>query len=146
MSERFLLILPSGANQTIGTSYDYTIPTQLDLDPEGIYECALVDCSFSNPGATGNSVFITIDFIERQQIGNDFFPILYKTRPMTSEVVQGDPTTETYYEKEIGTIQQWRRIIKHNINNIRVTIYESDGTPIPTTKYSMVQIIVQRIG
>lgn len=140
-----MLILPSGSEEAIGTSYDYTLPLSLDLDPERKYECALVDCSFSNPGATGNSVFINLDFIENQQIGHNYYPILYKTKPMTSEVVVGDPTTETYYEKEIGTIQQWRTINRHSINNVRITIYESNGTPIPTTKYSMVQIVIREI-
>jgi hypothetical protein len=140
-----LIILPSGATEAIGFSYDYTIPLNLDLDPEKNYEAALIDCSFSNPGPTGNSVFINIDFIENQQLGHNYYPILYKTRPMTSEIIVGDPTTETYYEKENGSIIQWRKIIKHSINNVRVTIYESNGTPIPVTKYSMVQIIIREV-
>ena len=144
MNENLILILPSGSIDAVGNSGDYTLPISLDLDPKGEYECALIDCSFSNPGSTGNSVFITVDFIENQQIGNNHYQILYKTQPMTKEVIVGDSTTETYYEKEHGTIIPWRRVTKHSINNIRVTIHESDGTPVPNTKYSMIQLIIKR--
>ena len=81
-----------------------------------------------------------------QQVGNDFAPILYKTKPMTQQVISGEPATEIYYEKENGTIQQWRRLNKHSINNIRVKIQESTGTPIPNTKFSIIQILIRRIA
>lgn len=154
-----ILVLPAGDVSAIGNNADYTIPNiNLSLDPKGVYEASLIDCSFPNPGSTNNSVFISVDFLDNQLIGNNYFPILYKTQPMTQPVDSNEDSTKIHYEKELGSIQQWRRLTKTFIDNIRVRIYQSDGTNIPAhnanlpggggqyNSYSIVQLIIRQVA
>lgn len=144
--DSIILILGSGDVNATGTAGEFTVPVSgLKLDPKGEYYAALIDVSFSNPGATNNSIFVTCDLVENQRIGQNYSPILYKTKPM---IVERDPTKTTtlvYYEKENPTLQ-WRKVERHQtINNIRITISESDGTPIPNDKFSLVQLMIKRL-
>lgn len=141
-----ILLLGSGDIDATGTSANFTVPVNLRLDPKGIYYAAIIDISFSNPGATFNSVIVTCDLVQDQIIGQNYLPIIYKTRPMTTEKDATDPSTDVYYEKENPTLQ-WREIERHgSVNNIKITIAESDGTPVPNDKFSLLQLIIKRIG
>lgn len=145
--DNLILVLPSGDPSAIGTPSDFTIQNiNLSLDPKGVYQASLIDVSFANPGASLNSVFVSVDFLENQLVGNKYYPILYKTAPMTTPIDNNDPATKVHYEKEVGTIQQWRQVQKTFIDNIRVQINQSTGTPVPHTSYSMVQLMIQRIA
>lgn len=140
-----ILLLASGDETAMGTNSDYSLPVDIKLDPGSEYECSLIDCSFSNPGATGNSVFISVDFIGQIPINNTYYNILYRTRPMTQEIVENEFSSGIYYEKEIGSIQQWKRIAKTNINNVRVQITQSTGEYVPNDKYSLIQLAIRKV-
>lgn len=145
--DSIILILGSGDINAIGNSSDFTIPiSSLTLDPSGIYYAAIIDASFANPGATYNSVFITCDVIENQMIGQNYLPLLYKTEPMTKIIDPTDPATGIIYVKENPTLQ-WRKVERHgSINQIRITISESNGTPIPSDKFSLIQLMIRRVA
>ena len=140
--EQYILALPSGDPNASGTASDFTIfGVDLSLDPEGSYECALIDCSFPNPyQGTPVSVFILVDFIEYQFVGSNKLQVLYKTSPISSF------SQTLYYEKEQGTIVQWRQLQKHDINNVRVQVQTSTGASVPNSGFSIITLAIRRVA
>jgi len=143
--ENYILLLGSGDAAATGTASDFTLyGVDLSLDPSGLYVCSLIDASFPNPVtniANPKSCFIQVDIIEYQYVGSDKFQLLYKTQPITTS----NTTLPIYYEKETGTIIPWRGVEQKHIFNIRVQITASDGTPIPNTGYSIIQLMIKRV-
>lgn len=142
--EQYILTLPSGDPNASGNASDFTIyGIDLSLENEGVYECALIDCSFPNPNTTSTptTCFITMDLVEYTIVGSNRVQLLYKTQP----IKETNLTLPVYYEKEIGTIQQWRKIQKHDINSIRVQIQTSNGNTMGTG-YSIIQIAIRRVS
>ncbi len=120
----------------------------ISLEADGVYECALVDCSFPNPKNTAEAVscFVFMDFLDYAIVDSNRSQLLYKTQPITAS----QSTTPVYYEKEIGTIQQWHRIQRKDINSIRVQIQTSTGKNVstvgPANTFSIVQVCIRRIA
>lgn len=144
--ESYNLILGSGDLNASGTASDFTIySVDLSLDPEGQYVCALIDASFPNPVITTTapkSCFIQVDFIEYQIVGSNKFQLLYKTAPITVS----STTNPLYYEKEVGNLIPWRAVENKHIFNIRVQITASDGSAIPNTNFSIIQLVIKRVA
>ncbi len=147
--DQVILTLPSGDVNASGNAGDYTIfGVDLQLEPDGVYECALVDCSFPNPktGTSPITCFVFLDFLEYAVLGSNRFQVLYKTQPINTS--QG--TLPVYYEKEIGTIQQWRQVQRKDINSVRVQIQTSTGQNVatvgPANTFSIVQVCIRRIA
>jgi len=140
-----IITLPSGDVNSIGDASNYTIPMPqpINLDHSGLYEVALIDVSFSNPGNTGNSIFILCDLVDYSIVGSSKVQILYKTQPMT----QSSTALPIYYMKEDGSLVQWRKLYKNSFNNINVRIQDSTGTPIPNaaTDFATLTIAIKRI-
>lgn len=138
-----IITLPSGDVNAIGNSSNYTIqlPQPINLPPNGYFEIALIDASFSNPGNTQNSVYILSDIVDYSIVGSSKVQILYKTEPMLKS------TTELtmYYMKEDGSLVQWRPLYKNSFNSINVRIQQSNGTPVPSTHFSTITIAIKRI-
>jgi hypothetical protein len=138
-----IITLPSGDTQSIGDASNYTIPMPqpINLDPQGTYEIALIDASFSNPGNTNNSVFILSDIVDYSIVGSSRVQILYKTEPM----LRNTTDLSMYYMKEDGSLVQWRPLFRNTFNAINIRIQQSDGTPIPTTHFSIITIAIKRV-
>ena len=138
-----IITLPSGDVNAIGNSSNYTIqlPQPINLPPNGYFEIALIDASFSNPGNTQNSIYILSDIVDYSIVGSSKVQILYKTEPMLKS------TTELtmYYMKEDGSLVQWRPLYKNSFNSINVRIQQSNGTPVPSTHFSTITIAIKRI-
>lgn len=146
--DQIILTLPSGDVNASGNAGDFTIyGVDLQLEQEGEYECALVDCSFPNPQTTSVPItcFIFLDFLEYGVVGSNRTQILYKTQPVAST----QTTLKVYYEKELGTIQQWRKVQRKDINSIRVQIQTSTGANVatlgPSNTFSIVQVCIRRV-
>ena len=138
-----LLTLPSGDPTATGTAGDYTLNIPiLQLDSDGEYEIALVDVSFPNPGATGNSVYILCDLCDYSTVGSTKTDLLYKTEPMNTSA----GSLPLYYLKETSSIIQWRYMSKYNINNVHVRIQESTGTPVPNVGFSTLTVAIRRVS
>lgn len=138
-----IITLPSGDQNAIGDASNFTIPMPqpINLPHEGLYEVALIDVSFTNPGKTQNSVYILCDLVDYSIVGSTKVQILYKTEPM----IDTDAALPIYYMKEDGSLVQWRKIYKNSFNSINVRIQESTGAPIPNTYFSTVTIVIKRI-
>jgi hypothetical protein len=138
-----ILTLPSGDVNALGNAGNYIIPLAqpVNLDHSGLYEVALIDISFSNPGNTQNSVYVLCDLVDYSVVGSTKVQILYKTEPML-QTTTGLPI---YYMKEDGSLVQWRKLYKNSFNSINIRIQESTGTPIPNTHFSTVTIVIKRI-
>lgn len=138
-----IITLPSGDVNSIGDASNYTIqlPQPINLAPNGYYEIALIDASFSNPGNTQNSVYILSDIVDFSIVGSSKVQIVYKTEPMLKS------TTELtmYYMLEKGSLVQWRPLYKNSFNSINVRIQQSNGTPVPSTHFSTITIAIKRI-
>lgn len=147
--DQTILTLPSGDVNASGNAGDFTIfGVDLQLEPDGVYECALVDCSFPNPknGTSPITCFVFLDFLEYAVLGSNRFQLLYKTQPINTS--QG--TLPVYYEKETGTIQQWRQVQRKDISSVRVQIQTSTGQNVatvgPPNTFSIVQVCIRRIA
>jgi hypothetical protein len=147
--DQIIITLPSGDVNASGNAGDYTIyGIDLQLEPDGVYECALIDASFPNPknGIAPITCFVFLDFLEYAILGSNRYQLLYKTQPITES--QG--ILPVYYEKETGTIQQWRQVQKKDINSVRVQIQTSTGVNVstlgPPATFSIVQVSIKRIG
>ena len=144
--ESYNLILGSGDPNSTGSASDFTIfSVDLSLDGNGSYICALIDASFPNPvtvSTSPKSVFIQVDFIEYQIVGSNKFQLLYKTAPITQTLT----ALPLYYEKEMGNLIPWRSVENKHIFNIRVQITASDGTPVPNTNFSIIQLMIKRVA
>jgi hypothetical protein len=140
-----IITLPSGDAQATGTASNYTIPLPqpVNLPYNGYFEVALIDISFSNPGNTGNSIFVLCDLVDYSIVGSSKVQILYKTEPM----VQTATALPIYYMKEEGSLVQWRKLYKNSFNNITVRIQDSTGTPIPSgpSNFATLTIAIKRI-
>lgn len=140
-----ILTLPSGDINATGNASNFTIPMPqpVNLDYNGQYEVALIDVSFSNPGNTGNSIFVLCDLVDYSVVGSSKVQILYKTEPM----VQTATSLPIYYMKEEGSLVQWRKLYKNSFNSINVRIQDSTGEPIPNSpsNFATLTIVIKRI-
>jgi hypothetical protein len=138
-----IITLPSGDVNAIGdaSNYSITLPQPINLNHSGLYEVALIDVSFSNPGNTQNSVYILCDLVDYSVVGSSKVQILYKTEPM----LETTTSKSIYYMKEDGSLVQWRKLYKNSFNSINVRLQESTGTPIPNTHFSTVTIVIKRV-
>ena len=140
-----IITLPSGDINATGTASNYTIPMPqpVNLNYNAYYEVALIDLSFSNPGNTGNSIFILCDLVDYSIVGSSKVQILYKTEPM----VQSSTSLPVYYMKEDGSLVQWRKLYKNSFNSINVRIQDSTGAPIPNgpSNFATITIAIKRI-
>jgi hypothetical protein len=143
MSNQIIVVLPSGDPSAIGDAGNWILPNiNLELDPQGEYEAALIDISFGNPGVTFNSVYVFLDFLDYSFIGSNQYQVLYKTAPMTWE----PSAVPFYYEKETGTIHQWHKIIKKSINSVKCTVQQSTGDPVNTGYFTTITLAIRRIN
>jgi hypothetical protein len=146
--EQIILTLPSGDINASGNAGDFTVyGVDLSLEQDGMYECALIDCSFPNPQTTATPLtcFIFLDFLDYGIVGSNRSQVLYRTQPLTSS----QTSVKVYYEKETGTIQQWRNVQRKDINSVRVQIQTSTGVNVaslgPANTYSIVQVCLRRV-
>lgn len=141
MSDSFIgLLLASGdINADPGsTPGSFSIRLSQPLILTGTWECTWVSASWPKPPSR-NSVYCSVSCLEDTQIGSNQIPFLFKGPPTSS----GDP--DPVYKEQVTSIIPWRGVREHIVNHVYVTFMESDGTPVPNTGFSQVELTFRQI-
>lgn len=139
-TEFVTLVIGSGASVTPGSQpWDFTNILAQPMLLKGQWECCFVTASFTKGAVINSSVFVTLDFLDNTPVADTQIPLLFMTPPITA----ADPSP--YAIQHVTTIPQWKPVIRNTISSVRCRIYSSNGTDIPGTYQSTVQVVLRQI-
>jgi hypothetical protein len=134
------VIINSSDPSVTGDAADFyaEIPS---LELIGEWECCLLAANFPK-STVGNSVYIFLDILENQPIGNSLFPLLARIPP-----IHGTDSDPIVYELT-STVVPWKKVITSNISQIHAELVESTGVPIPSGagKFTTIEMVFRRVG
>ena len=143
--ETISVIVSSGDHSATGSASHFTCPIAIPLSFEGKWQCRVMNISFPNPNASGdttsNSVFVFgSGLIESSSVGSSTLPVLFRVPPLDKE-----NHSVNLYVADLSPSPLWHDVIVSLVSQIDIQIVESTGGAIPDG-FSTVQLVFRRIA